>query len=458
MRYDTEDDIFALATPRSESALAIVRCSGKGSIGKAARLFSRPGELEASKGGRVLYGEIRAPEEMAGAAAGSLIDEATLIAHKAPKSYTGEDSVEFIVHGSLPVVARLESALRAVGFRDAERGEFTLRSFLHGKRDLSQAEAVHELVGARTLVAGDMALARLSGSLRDRIAGIKASLVGMLAEMEAGLDYAEGEDAPDFTLDHAGLGKIIDSLRELSASYKTSRLYAEGVRIAIAGRTNAGKSSLFNLFLKEERAIVSEHHGTTRDYLEAWIDLGGVPCLLYDTAGIRESSDPVEAEGIKRARAVVAEADLVLYAVDGAAGLGADDEAFLRENGWLQTIRLWNKIDAPRALPAPEGWIPVSALTGEGFAELERRIAESLGSGIRADAKAPGLGTERQRLAVDRAVEALDSLVLSELDGMPQDILATDLREAVDALGEITGEVTTDEILDQVFSRFCLGK
>lgn len=449
--YGEDDAIVALATGWAESALAVVRATGKGCVELAAALVGDPAALRDAEGGTVRFARIVAP------GTGELIDEATVAVHRSPRSFTGEDSVEITCHGSLPGLSRILQAMEAAGFRKALPGEFSFRAFMNGKIDLSEAEAVQELVGARTEEARGLALRRLAGGLRGEIAAIKAELLGMLAAVELRLDYAEDDDVGDEELPLAEIEGLEDRLARLSDSWAAGKLYSEGVRIALAGRTNSGKSSLFNLFLKEERAIVSEHHGTTRDYLGEWIDLGGVPSLLFDTAGLREPGDPVEAEGIARSAAVVDQADLVLYLVDAERGFCAEDRDFIRAHGYLQLLVVWSKCDLA---PPPEGedCAPVSAATGEGFAGLVRLASERVLRGLRPGRSELALGSERQKLLVDRALEALESVRLSALDGMSLDIIAPELREAVDALGGITGETATEDILRQIFSRFCVGK
>jgi len=353
--------------------------------------------------------------------------------------------------------------LEKLGFSRALPGEFTFRAFASGKMDLSSAEAVDELVHSRTQEAKDDALERLSGGLRREVLSLRESVLAALSEVEARLDYGEDELADSPQDIEASLAAAMDDAERLAASYSVGRLLSEGARVALAGRTNAGKSRLFNLFLKEERSIVSDAHGTTRDYIEAAVDLDGLPVSLYDTAGLRAASDPVEAEGVRRSRLLADGADLVVYLVDGAVGAAPEDLEIL--GALPEAVRVWNKRDRPDALPPPEGWLPLSAVTGEGFPELASALGARLrgAAGFEAKGAASGAGTariagKRQADCVQRAVRALRAAAESLAAGLPLDALAVDLREAADALGELTGQSVPDAVLETIFSRFCVGK
>jgi tRNA modification GTPase len=323
--------------------------------------------------------------------------------------------------------------------------------------DLTRAEAVNEIVRAKTDRARGLALQRLSGAIEEKIRAARDALVDLRASLEAMIDAAD--DEPGDLVDEQRLDDATALLEGLTRSYRRGRIFQEGVTVAIAGATNAGKSSLFNLLLRQERAIVSEVHGTTRDWLEGMVGLEGIPVRLLDTAGLRPSADPLEIEGMRRTDQVIHGADAVMYLVDGVRGLAAGDEAFL--SGWTgpaPLLKTWNKIDSAEAHPAPAGFIPVSAATGEGIDGLVRGIVGAVLGGTAADTGEPLIDSERQRDLIERALGALSRFRQARAGGVTPDLLAVDVAESLDALGELTGEVTSAEILERVFSRFCVGK
>jgi tRNA modification GTPase len=443
--YDLDEAAVALATPWGESALAVIRAAGVESIEFLSTCFSNPERLRAAKTHTILYGHVIDP------LTGESLDEVMLAVYRQPHGYTGQNSVEIFCHGSLAGVQRILEALKKAGFRDARPGEFTLRAFMNGKMDLTQAEAVQEIVSAKSRKAHSLALHRLSGGLSKALADIREQLIDSLAVLEVQLDYAEDEVEVPISVPVDALTDLKERLKSLAGTYSSGRMYAEGVVIALAGPTNAGKSSLFNLFLKEDRSIVSEIHGTTRDYIESWISIDGIPVRLYDTAGFRDSDNSIEAEGIRRSSQLLERADLVLLLN------GSDDDAIFSDFE-DDHIYIWNKSDL-RTEPAPNGYLPLSTVTGEGFAEIERQIVSKLkkssGSTSEQDIMIDSL---RQKELVERAADCLGSACTASDDQMPLDIIAGELQEALDAVGELTGEVTSADILDRIFSGFCVGK
>ncbi len=450
--------IAAIATPLGESALGVVRLSGRESLALLGKAFSRPEALEASGNARALHGWIRGK-------GGERIDEVVVLVWRSPAGYTGEDGADVMCHGSPAAVSAVLEAFLAVGFRRALPGEFTLRAFMNGKLDLTRAEAAAEMSAARTERARKSAAVRLSGVLEERVRAARESVLEALALAEMRLDYAEGEDDEDGAPRTDGLAASLAEIDRLRDGYATGRLAREGATVSILGPTNAGKSSLFNLFLKEDRAIVSEEHGTTRDYLEAWIELGGFPLRLIDTAGLRETRDPVEREGIERALKAAETADVVLFLGDAAAGIeaasspdGGSKAGILlsRPDMAAKTLRVWSRADLSSS-PPPAGWLALSSVTGAGFKELETRILDELRAG---SAKEDGLeiASARQKRLLDAASASLRAYLGGIAAGEPLDALAPELRDCADSLGLVLGEGARADLLDEIFSRFCVGK
>lgn len=457
--FDTNRPIVALATVPGESALAVIRSAGPGAIELAASLFSRPSALLSARNMSLVHGEFVDPTN------GEAVDEVLAAVFRSPEGPIGEDGVEFYCHGSPAVVRKALSLLEQAGFAPALRGEFSFRAFLKGKTDLVKAEAVQELVRAGSEGARAEALHRLEGGLSRALASSRKAVVDALAEAEARLDYAEEDDSPAGGLDAASMRSVRGLVARIADSYAAGRLFEKGARAVVAGRPNAGKSSLFNLLVREERSIVAPDPGTTRDWIEAGIELGGLPIRLIDTAGLHEAEGGVEAEGVSRSRRLAGEAEAVIYVVDGCQGLSPADAGFLESRS--DSLRVWNKVDVPGCAPAPPEFIRFSAATGEGLPALADALRElirpSFGLGNPWSPRAAAedelrIASERQKLLLDRAVAAFDAC-LGGLDaGMPLDALVLDLRDAADALGEITGEIASEEVLEAVFSRFCLGK
>ncbi len=453
LSYDTKRPIAALATPWGKSAIAVIRTAGEGCLELVGSIFSRPRALREAGNGSMLFGYLLDEENNA-------IEQVMLGVFLPPGGYTGQESVEIYTHGSPPGIERILRRLMTIGFSGAAPGEFTLRAFLAGKLDLTEAEAVAEIIEAKSDVAHGMALGRLSGALFTRIDSLKQRLIVLLSAIEVVLDYPAEElmDAPE--PDPGELEDIRKEIEKLASSFRGGKLYQDGAKIALAGRTNAGKSSLFNLFLREDRSIVSEVHGTTRDYIESWISIEGIPVRLFDTAGVREAGHPVEAEGIKRSGMLVESADLVLYLVDASTELSTDEQQLLeREQGQGEASRylfLSAKSDlAPSAMP---DFLSVSAATGEGFEELQRHIVEKLRWNVPFPEGGVAVDSLRQKELLDRASLSLSRVQEGFEASLAWDELAMDLKDAVDALGEITGEVTSADILESIFSGFCVGK
>lgn len=460
---DTEAPIVALATPAGVAALAVIRASGPGSVERAAACFSRPAALRGAQGHGLVHGFLLDP------ATGERIDEVLAAVFRAPRGPFGEDGVELSCHGSPLVVRRALAVLEAAGFRLALPGEFSFRAFLHGRGDLVRAEAVAELAAARTERGRAEALKRLEGGLSRRVGEAREALVGLLADVQARLDYPDDELESGDGEVAAAIDAVRGRIAGLASSYAAGRLYGSGGRVVLAGRPNAGKSSLFNLILREERAIVAPEPGTTRDWIEAEVDLDGIPARLVDTAGIREAEGTVEAEGVARSLRLAAEAEAVVYLVDCAVGLAAEDEAFLERRP--DAVRVWSKCDSSARLSAPAGFVAASAATGEGLRALLAAVARALeaAAGAAPDGAAVSLdgppaarealvASERQKRLLDRAAAALGAAAGGLEAGAPLDAVALDLREAQDALGEMTGEIASEEVLESIFSRFCVGK
>jgi tRNA modification GTPase len=414
--------------------------------------------------------------ELVDPATGDEVDEVLAAVFRAPGGPVGENAVEFYCHGSPAVIRRALALLEVAGFAPALPGEFSFRAFLRGKTDLVRAEAVQELVKAGSEGARADALRRLEGGLSRSLETARAAIVDTLAEVEARLDYAEDDDSPGGGLDFAALLRVRDLVAELGASYAVGRLYERGARVVVAGRPNAGKSSLFNLLVREERSIVAPEPGTTRDWIEAGIELDGLPVRLIDTAGLRAAEGEVEAAGVSRSRRLAAEADAVVYVVDGSVGLEPEDRAFLESRP--DALRVWNKGDDPRCATPSPGFLRLSAATGSGLLALVDALRDLVAPRFGMERAEPGIdaaaapikrsattvasaitvASERQKLLLDRTEASLDSALCGIEAGVPLDALVLDLKEAADALGEITGEVVSEEVLDAIFSRFCLGK
>ena len=359
--YAPEEPIAAIATALAPAALGIVRCSGSGCIELLTKLFSRPAALRAANANTLVYGWICEPAPApaangnhvagdattaseaatpatAGTDAGSgsaatatarrRIDEVLIAVYRAPKSFTGEDMAEISCHGGVAVVTAIYKLLLANGFRAAERGEFTFRAYINGKTDLTRAEAVREIIESKTDASRSRAAGRLAGNLYAAIDDVKRRLVDTLAAIEVEIEYPEDEETIADSFDTAALEAIARDLTALAASWRSEKLYQDGARVVLCGRTNAGKSSLFNALLKEDRAIVSDIAGTTRDWLESWVDFDGIPARLFDTAGLRETTDAIEQRGVALTHDLTADADLVLYLVDATVGITEDDKAF----------------------------------------------------------------------------------------------------------------------------------
>lgn len=459
--------IAALATVPGKSALAVIRVAGAGCLDLLAPLFSRPEKLRSAPGHSLVHGHIVDPERK------ERIDEVLIAVFRAPSSSSGEDQVEISCHGSPIIVTRILGLLENSGFAAALPGEFTFRGFANGKLDLVEAEAVDELISAPGEVARVEALQRLGGVLSRRLSAARRALLEILAEAEVRLDYSEEDGSPSELFPADSLQAFRRDLGNLAATWTTGRLHADGARLVIAGPANAGKSSLFNLLVREERAIVSPEPGTTRDWIETGIELAGLPLRLIDTAGFREAPGTVEAIGQDRSRTLLAQADLAICLADASRGAGPEEADLLALRP--DSIRVWNKIDLPDAASTPAGWIGISATKGDGFpalisaiegklreledpsaADREPRSAES-GSG------GTIIASLRQKRLLDRAAASIDG-ALSLLAGaglaerVPLDAVALELRDAADAIGELTGEISSPEILDAIFSGFCLGK
>ena len=456
MNYTLDDEIAAIATALAPAALGIVRTSGARSIELISRFFSRPNALLQAQGHTLVYGWIY--DE------GMKVDEVILCVYRAPKSNTGENAVEILCHGGPGVVKAIHRLCIKNGFREAERGEFMFRSFIHGKTDLTRAEAVREIIDSKTNTAQQKAAGRLSGTVFREIETIKIDLMTALAALEVGIEYPEDEETIADSFDEALLKKPLSALQQLAASWQTEKIYQAGVRLVLAGKTNAGKSSLFNALLKEDRAIVSDIHGTTRDWLEAELDFKGIPAHIFDTAGLRATEDTIEAIGVQRSVELASAADIVLYLIDGTKPPTEEDSAFIERNT-APLIIVQTKADKGQTEPLPAALqqypaVSLSSKTGVGLDMLIDTVVRL----VTADTALPmqdagvSLGTERQKEAVTAALEAARHTLEAGRSGYPLDAVIQDVEEAVHALGSVTGEVRSDDILDKIFSGFCVGK
>jgi len=453
-----EETIVAPATPGGTGAISVVRLSGPDAFRVAGRLTGlSPSDAPPRALRRCSVRN----------ASGEILDTALAAFFPDPHSFTGEDVVEIHLHGNPVVVETVVRAACAAGAVPSEPGEFSRRAFHRGKMDLTQAEGLCDLIAARTEEAARSALRQMRGGIREEIVPLRERLLSLLTLQEAAIDFAEEDDVPAITGTQLSerVSEIMERLKELLRSYEAGRRFRDGATVVIAGVANVGKSRLLNRLAGEERAIVTETPGTTRDYLHADVAIGGVPVTLVDTAGLRETADPVEREGVRRSREIVASADLVLFVLDGSRAASAGDRTAYEEVAPRTHLVLLNKADLAAAEEGSgfsgagkRGVLRLSAKTGEGIGDLLAAVAREVvpaEGAIRAQAP---LTRARQRLAVERAMSALSRAMEAAEEGLPLEFPAADVREAAGALAELLGEVAPEEVLDAIFGAFCVGK
>jgi len=442
------DTVAAISTPLGQGGIGIVRLSGKDALAIAGKLFDR-----SLVNRRLVYGHVVDPSS------GEVVDEVLACYMAAPHTYTREDIVEINCHGGpLPLQRTLELALRH-GARMANPGEFTLRAFLNGRIDLAQAESVLDVVQAKTAAGLRVAVQGVEGGLSRSVKAVRGELMSVLAYLTARIDFPEDEIEEQAIVPQLEGGRR--RIEELISNADAGMVYRQGVRTAIVGRRNAGKSSLLNRLLRQSRAIVSPVAGTTRDTLEEVVNLRGVPFVLVDTAGIVESKDLVESLGVERSRRAIEQADFVLLVVDGSTPLtDTDDEimALLRDK---EVLTVANKCDLPQGAALDHlSWerVSVSALTGEGLEALEERMVASALGGRVFTSDELLISNPRHKACLERAEAHLEQALAGIEARMADDFITIDLTAAVSALGEITGETVSDELLETIFSSFCIGK
>ncbi len=453
-----QDTIAAISTPVGEGGIGIVRVSGANSREIAARIFVREksGGLQSH---RFYYGNIRDPDR------GSLIDEVMVVFMAAPKSYTCENVLEIQCHGGYLVVRKILEIVLRQGARLAEPGEFTKRAFLNGRIDLVQAEAVIDVIRGKTDAAVALAQHQREGLLSNEINLAKKGLIHALAMIEAYLDFPEEDIEPDeSTKIKESVADSKEKVANLLMGFDEGRVLRDGVSVLIAGKPNVGKSSLLNAMLREKRAIVTSVPGTTRDIIEEIVNVRGLPVRVLDTAGIRITDDLVEQEGVNLALGKIEQADLVLFVLDGSRSFEMEDNYIIKAIEQKNVIVVKNKSDLPCKIELPlelnhKPNVEISTLSGDGIDMLQQMIFDTFMHNKAVDSRDyVVLSSTRHRDALRKASDHMTSFLEHYQDGMNQEILALDLRYALNAMGEVTGETTPDDILDYIFQRFCIGK
>ncbi len=453
----SDSPIAAVATAPGAAGVCVVRISGAGALALGDRLVPRAAKKpSAREAGTFFHARVSHP------VTGEAVDDAVLLVYRAPGSYTGEETLEIQGHGGALQARRLLEAAVAAGARLAEPGEFTKRAFLNGRLDLTQAEAVCDLIQARTARAAEVARAQMDGALGRQIGGLYERMTGLCAEAEHLLDFDEGELPETFERETAKrLGALVEEIGALADSWREGHLLRDGALVVISGRPNAGKSSLMNALLGTDRAIVHDAPGTTRDAIEEGYSLCGMPLRLVDTAGLREADHAVECEGIERARRLMRQADLNLHLIDPSVPWEPGEGEALKDLAAARTVIGLTKCDLPGAgdVPLPEEWtrVRLSAKTGEGLDALRAALAAKLGL----DREPQGQPVVSLRHATELVAASRHGRLAGEaLARGPGELViaANHLREAAEALGRIVGRVYSDDLLDAIFSRFCVGK
>lgn len=451
--------IAAISTPRGEGGIGIVRLSGDESLGILSKIFKPKSKKDVKeiKSYTINYGHIYDGEE--------LIDEVLVSVMKAPNTYTREDIVEINCHGGYLITQKVLELVLKSGAKIAEPGEFTRRAFLNGRLDLTQAEAVIDLIHGKTDKSISLSLNNLRGDLRDQINHLKKILLDVAAHVNVVLDYPEeGVDEPIPEHLIIELHNVKDTITKLVESYDKGKMIKEGIKTAIVGKPNVGKSSLLNSILREERAIVTSIAGTTRDTIEEIINIKGIPLIMVDTAGIRKTQDEVENIGVQKSKKMLKEADLVLFVLDSSRDFSDEDREIYDSIESEKVIGILNKIDMEKKLDITnltkvKKWIEISALENIGIDTLENEIYNFILSENIEDSSEKLIITNiRHKSALEKTKKSIENIFETIDMGYPMDLIAVDLNDALDSLSEVTGEISSEDLLDHIFSNFCVGK
>jgi tRNA modification GTPase len=440
-----------------QGSVGIVRVSGSDALNIAQTLFHAPGH-QIWESHRILYGYIRQPQT------GQLVDEALLLIMKAPRSYTREDVIELHCHGGIIAVQQVLQLCLEQGARLAQPGEFTLRAFLNGRLDLTQAESIADLVGSQSPRAAQAALASLQGKLGNPIRLLRGICLDILAEIEARIDFEEDLPPLDELAIISQIQQVLHQLSEILATADQGELLRIGLKVAIIGRPNVGKSSLLNAWSRSDRAIVTDLPGTTRDVVESQLVVKGIPVQVLDTAGIRDTDDTVEKIGVARSCKVAQQADLVLFTLDAQIGWTPEDTQIYQQVKHRPVILVINKIDLVQSysdIDIPQEIHPrveTAAAKNQGIEQLEQAILESINAGNLQASNLDFAINQRQSAAITKAKKSLEQCIITINNQLPLDFWTIDLRGAIQALGEVTGEEVTESVLERIFSRFCIGK
>jgi len=457
-----EDTIAAISTPLGEGGIGIVRLSGAEATEIAKKIFrAKRGEWVNAGSHSLIYGHIFDR-------AGKDVDEVLLGYMKAPNTYTREDVVEINCHGGIVPLRKILELTLAQGARLAEPGEFSKRAFLNGRLDLAQAESIIDVIRSKTEAGLKLAVSQLKGELSEKILILQDGLLGLLAQVEANIDFPEDdlEEATGIKIIRSS-EELLKQIEELIRGAEAGRIYRDGISTIIIGRPNVGKSSLLNALLRENRAIVTEIPGTTRDIIEEVINIQGIPLKIIDTAGLRETEDIVEKIGVEKTREMIGRADLVLLVLDAVRGLTDEDFTIIESIGDRKAIFLVNKVDVEeirideseiKKLSVKRPVIRISAETGKGLDQLEEKIVEMALGGQVAVSDTVLVANIRHRRALEKAAQHLNEAVNGIKEKVPVDVVAIDIRSAWESLGEITGTTVTEDLLDRIFADFCIGK
>jgi tRNA modification GTPase len=460
-----DDTIAAISTPLGEGGVGIVRLSGKDSIEIVEKIFCSPKNrsLTNSKSHRVIYGYVKDP------ATGKEIDEVLVVIMRSPYSYTREDVAEINCHGGMITLRKTLELVLKQGARLAEPGEFTKRAFINGRMDLSQAEAVLDLVRSKTDESRRIAIEQLRGGLSERITTLRDKITELCVNVEAYLDFPEDElEISSTQAMLTSMEEIDKELRMFLKTYDEAKFFREGLLTAIVGRPNVGKSSLLNAIIKKDRAIVTEFPGTTRDVIEEYLNIKGLPLRIMDTAGIRDVQDIAEKEGVKRSLQSIRDADLVIAIFDSSEPLKEEDFEVIEKINNKNTIIVLNKCDLPAAFgedtivsrlaPNATNILNISATRGDRLEDLKDRIFELCLKDWKEEREGVVVTNLRHKIAIQNAEISLDRALSALIENQPLEILALELRDSLDRLGEIVGVVTTEDILNKIFNDFCIGK